>query len=480
MPETIQFEFPDDCPNDSITNFFYYYTDFSELCRSVCKESIRYALQSGREFSCAPREIEVFFGIIMFMGISRLPALRDYFRTDELGQSFVRNSMSRDRFSEILRNLHFTNNLAEQSKTDKAWKVRSLIEHFNFVYQRFAANTANQSIDEHMIKFKGNNSMKQYIKNKPIKWGFKVWERCDSLSGYLYEYDLYTGRKSTPELGLGESVVLQLSSSLQDSFATLYADNYFSSPLLAKKLLESGIYFTGVVKQNRVGMPSFMKDDELERGDYQAFTSQQNAMNAVKWIDNKAVCIITTKNDCQVEETVLRRKKGQKEKVTYACPSVIKDYNQYMGGVDKHDRMTLTVDPNRRSKFRFYLRLGFNFLSQSVVNAKIAWDTIHRDEKPLSSKEFRLALCRGIISDFTSRVRAVTNEKKSINRPLQPVSDGAHLPVVIPRARCVVCYQRQKDLKTFWGCSNESCSGAWCINVNRNCFFEYHNKVPKV
>ena len=28
-----------------------------------------YALQSGREFSCTPREIEVFAGIILYMGL---------------------------------------------------------------------------------------------------------------------------------------------------------------------------------------------------------------------------------------------------------------------------------------------------------------------------------------------------------------------------------------------------------------------------
>ena len=31
LPETIQFEFPDDCPKDSISDFFYFFTDYSEL-----------------------------------------------------------------------------------------------------------------------------------------------------------------------------------------------------------------------------------------------------------------------------------------------------------------------------------------------------------------------------------------------------------------------------------------------------------------
>ena len=37
--------------------------------------------------------------------------------------------------------------------------------------------------------------MKQYIKNKPIKWGFKYCYRCDSETGYVYQLELYQGQK---------------------------------------------------------------------------------------------------------------------------------------------------------------------------------------------------------------------------------------------------------------------------------------------
>lgn len=76
-------------------------------------------------------------------------------------------------------------------------------------------NSLRQSIDEHMIKFKGHNIMKQYIKNKPIKWGFKMWCRCESSTGYLYHFDLYTGKKTNTEIGLGESEVVCLTEQLK-------------------------------------------------------------------------------------------------------------------------------------------------------------------------------------------------------------------------------------------------------------------------
>ena len=64
--------------------------------------------------------------------------------------------------------------------------------------------------------------MNQYITNKPIKWGFNVWERCGASSAYLYKFDNYTGRKNQPELGLGEQVVLQLTRSLQNSNVRIF------------------------------------------------------------------------------------------------------------------------------------------------------------------------------------------------------------------------------------------------------------------
>ena len=92
--------------------------------------------------------------------------------------------------------------------------------------------------------------MKQYIKNKPIKWGFMVWERCGASSAYLYGVDIYTGRKNQPELGLGEQVVLQLTRSLQNSNVRIFCDNYFASPALCTTLLNNAIYLTGVVRPN--------------------------------------------------------------------------------------------------------------------------------------------------------------------------------------------------------------------------------------
>ena len=61
--------------------------------------------------------------------------------------------------------------------------MRPVIKHFNDSFSRAMIPTAQQAIDEHMVKFKGQHAMKQYMPMKPIKRGFKMWCRNDSATG---------------------------------------------------------------------------------------------------------------------------------------------------------------------------------------------------------------------------------------------------------------------------------------------------------
>ena len=91
----------------------------------------------------------------------------------------------------------------EDDKTDKAFKMRPVIDHLNSKFFEVLSNDSEQSIDKQMVSFKGRFGMKQYTKSKPIKWGFKFWFRCLSKSGYLYQIYVYLGRKQTPLFNLG-------------------------------------------------------------------------------------------------------------------------------------------------------------------------------------------------------------------------------------------------------------------------------------
>ena len=133
--------------------------------------------------------------------------------------------------------------------------------------------------------------MKQYVKNKPIKWAFKFWFRCGAKSGFLYEFNMYVGTKGNTELDLDESVVLSLSQKLKDTYCYVFFDNYFTSPTLLVKLLEMGIYATGTVRANRKHMPILKQEKEMSRGEHDWFSA--NHLSVIKWMDNKSVILLS-------------------------------------------------------------------------------------------------------------------------------------------------------------------------------------------
>ena len=386
-------------------------------------ESERYADQSGRMFQTSVEELRAFLGINILMGIHKLPKMRDYWSVDEgLGNPLIQKAMTRDRFLDILQNLHFADNLQqlppkESEKYDRAWKLRPLFVHLLKHFQDTLQQESYQSVDEHMCKFKGKSLMRQYMKNKPIKWGFKFWFRCGSKSGYLYDFDMYLGKKKSTEFGLGESVVLSLCKSLENSHCHVFFDNFFTSPTLMLKLSEKGIYATGTVRSNRKHLPplkpekqrlSLKADKQMKRGEHDWLAC--DSISATKWMDNKAVILLSNYHDPRDVYQIQRRVKGSKDKMQVSCPTVIHEYNQYMGGVDLSDQMKVYYQVDRRSKFRFYLRVFFDFLDIGVVNSKIVYDKIESAVK-MSSMDFRFSLARSMIRNFCNRKRALPTSR---------------------------------------------------------------------
>ena len=225
-----------------------------------------------------------------------------------------------------------------------------------------------------MCKFKGKRIMRQYMKNKPIKWGFKFWFRCGAKSGYLYEFDMYLGKSGNTKFSLGESVVLSLCQKFKDMLCFVFFDNFLTSPALLVKLLQMGIYATGTVGANRKNMLVLKHNRGMKRGEHDWFSS--NHLSANKWMENKSVILLSNYFNPKETQQIEHRVKGSKDKVKVTCPYVIQEYNQFMRGIDLSDQMKVTYEVDRRSKFRFYLSVFFDFLDIAVVNSKVVYNKL--------------------------------------------------------------------------------------------------------
>ena len=139
-------------------------------------------------------------------------------------------------------------------KSDKSWKHRPHISHFHKSFFWCISNDASQSVDELMVKFKGCSSIKQYVNNKPIKWGFKFWNCCASKAWYLCQFDLYSGKKELTEENLGGRVVLTLTECLENTCCTIVLISSAACRLLQSSLRRVPMQLE-VLKKTREGMP---------------------------------------------------------------------------------------------------------------------------------------------------------------------------------------------------------------------------------
>ena len=209
-------------------------------------------------------EFLAYLGFCVLMGLVHLPAVDDYWRKDEYFRySPISDRISRSRFREISRYLHFADNsqLPQRGQPgyDKLGKVRPVLEALQSRFLQCYNPHCEQSIDEAMIKFQGRSTLKQFMPAKPTKRGIKVWCRADGHNGYLCEFQVYTGREESNETGLGARVVTDLSQKLQGKHFHLFFDNFFCSFSLLRSLLMNGLYGCGTARQNYKDFPALLK-----------------------------------------------------------------------------------------------------------------------------------------------------------------------------------------------------------------------------
>ena len=133
------------------------------------------------------------------------------------------------------------------------------------------------SIDESMIPYNGKHYAKQFIRGKPIHFGFKMWALC-SKYGFLHWFGLYLGKnvtdgreRSERNVGLGCNVVLKLiekASVPRDQGHKVYFDNYFTSIQLIEDCQKKNCA-SGTCRENRTTkcpMPSKSESKKFQRG----------------------------------------------------------------------------------------------------------------------------------------------------------------------------------------------------------------------
>ena len=185
----------------------------------------------------------------------------------------IASIVTRVRFRKILQALHVNDNSQAPSRDDvmfdKLHKLRPMIDMLNNGFQKQSIASTSQSIDEAMVLFKGRSGIKQYMPLKPTKRGYKIWVRSDSRTGYVYQFQVYTGKEQDVSgIGLGGRVVKYLCQSLKQKNVHVTFDNFFTSYTLLEDLYKDGIYCTATVRPNRTDLPVVARQrTDMDRGE---------------------------------------------------------------------------------------------------------------------------------------------------------------------------------------------------------------------
>lgn len=130
--------------------------------------------------------------------------------------STVSNAMSRNRFDCLRANIHVNDNSKmlprEHPDHDKLFKIRPFINAIRENMKKIKVEEFT-AVDEIIIPFKGRSIMKQYNKNKPHKWGIKMFAIASS-HGLVHDFEIYVGKGTLPPsehgLGISGDVVMRL------------------------------------------------------------------------------------------------------------------------------------------------------------------------------------------------------------------------------------------------------------------------------
>ena len=353
----------------------------------MAEQSLTYAQQNNYlDFNCSVEDYMAFTGILMLSGHRRQPRQELYWSLDPNFECpLVREAMPKKRFMALKQHLHFNDNSKiPENCTDRCYKIRTLISCLNKNFMQCGYLHSDYSIDEKIVGYYGRHPIKQFIRGKPIRFGFKEWALCSS-SGYTYKFSVYQGASSTPrEHPLGCHVVLDLLRDAPVGIA-VYFDNFFTSISLMKELTNKQFRATGTIRLNRVPNRPFGEKKELmkkPRGFMAAATDENTGVAICSWKDNK---IVTVASNVHGVEPLKPAQRGAR---SVMMPDCIAKYNEGMLGVDLADWKTQKYRVGIKSK-KWYFSICTHALDVALVNAHTIYNLMRERHEQVDLLNFR-------------------------------------------------------------------------------------------
>ncbi|GBL63683.1 PiggyBac transposable element-derived protein 3 [Araneus ventricosus] len=174
-------------------------------------------------------------------------------------------------------------------------------------------------------------------------------------------------------------------------------DNLFTSIPLLNELSRKGIAGTGTIRENwleNAPLPPKKSMKKTSRGTFKYACSENLVI--VKWNDNTAVAVATSKvkaSSCVMAE---RWSSAQEKKIQVPMPQPLKTYNVYMGGVDLFDQFVSQYRIRIHSKKWWWPLFSWG-IGEALVNG---WRLYRALEHDISLLQFTRECSQEILGKF--------------------------------------------------------------------------------
>ncbi|TRY76094.1 hypothetical protein DNTS_033980 [Danionella cerebrum] len=230
-----------------------------------CTVAEAHRVKEDSSWDLTVNELKAFIALVYVRGAQggKGMGLASFWSAD-WGYAFFKETMSRNRFQEIMRFLRF------DKKETRCTRVQ--VNKFALVadvWEKLIQNSiacykpgADITVDEQLFPTKARCRFIQYIASKPDKFGIKFWLAADVNTKYMVNGAPYLGKDETrmPGQRLGDSVVLKMVEPYLGKGRNITTDNFFTSLELAKALQAKKTSLVGTVNNTRRELPPRVKE----------------------------------------------------------------------------------------------------------------------------------------------------------------------------------------------------------------------------
>ena len=298
--------------------------------------------------------------------------------TSNIISTNISKIITKDKFIEI--NKYF--NIAKYSKNvitpninkdNKLEKLQEFIEYINIKWKDMYPYSKFLTIDENMAAYKGKNAIKQYMKNKNKKFGIKLFTKTNSTNGYCYSVIPYTGKGFiyNKTLGLGASIVEELSIEHANKNKHITMDNFFMTMNSIIFLYNNKINFTGTITKNKKCFPQEIRNFEIKKNNKTKFKILNTSIYFYFIYDKKPLYLVSDKYGLQ-NYKYFNKKKKLKNK-----PEVVAYYNLTKSGCDIIDDALANYHIQRKSK-KWWREVLFYLMDITLNNIYIIYKSSNK------------------------------------------------------------------------------------------------------